>query len=187
MRAILDHLDNIVRPAIREYVAAEKALDSAHAMKNQQMIDEARLDLMRKARTAATELHHLQDFVLHNQSPPLAFADIEAVRKAIRAVCVFARGPVAVGDTDLLRDAADSFKHFHMNRPSSTVVGAGAILSISNGFGEMRYGEQKWSGQEQVTVTTKDGNKYSLLWMIHNTYDAWMKVLGQPQKPIGEF
>jgi hypothetical protein len=115
------------------------------------------------------ELHHLQDFALHNQSPPLAFAHIEGIREAIRAVCVFARGSVTVGDTDLLRDAAESFKHFHMDRPSSTVAGARAIVSISNGFGEMRYGEQKWNGQEEVTVTTKDGNKYSLLWLIHNT------------------
>jgi len=51
----------------------------------------------------------------------------------------------------------------------------------------MRYQEQKHGGKEQVTVQTKDGNKYSLLWIVHNTYDAWMTVLGQPQKPLGDF
>jgi hypothetical protein len=35
MQAILDHLDNIVRPAIREYFAAEEALDAANASKDQ--------------------------------------------------------------------------------------------------------------------------------------------------------
>ena len=85
----------------------------------------------------------MQDFVLHNQSPPIAFADLEAIRKAIRAVCVFARGTIAVQDTELPRDAADALKHVKMDCPSSNVAGASAIVSIGNGYGEMRYGEQK--------------------------------------------
>ena len=32
----------------------------------------------------------------------------------------------------------------------------------------MRYQEQKHGGKEQVTVQTKDGNKYLLLWIVHN-------------------
>jgi hypothetical protein len=35
-------------------------------------------------------------------------------------------------------------------------------------------------------VQTKDGNKYALRWIVHNSYDAWMQVLGQPQKPLGQ-
>jgi hypothetical protein len=31
LQTVLDHLDKIVRPAIRDYVAAEEALDTAHA------------------------------------------------------------------------------------------------------------------------------------------------------------
>jgi hypothetical protein len=187
MQAILHHLANIVRPAIRDYVAAEGALDAARASKDQAAIDAARLDLIRKARTAAVELNHLTDFVLHHQTPPMAFADLAAIRTEIRSVCMFARGPVAVQDTDLLRDAADALKHAVLGRQNSAIAGASAIVSISNGWGEMRYQEQKHGGKEQVTVQTKDGNKYSLLWIIHNTYDAWMTVLGQPQKPLGDF
>jgi hypothetical protein len=187
MQAILDHLDNVVRPAIREYVAAEEALDAANTSKNQATIDATRIEVIRRARTAATELNHLSDFVLNNQTSPMAYADLTAVRTAIRSVCAFARGPTAVQDTHLLRDAADALKHFVLGRPNSSIAGAGAIVSISNGWGEMRYGEQKHGGKEQVTVQTKDGHKYSLLWIVHNTYDAWMKVLAQPQKPLGEF
>jgi hypothetical protein len=50
-----------------------------------------------------------------------------------------------------------------------------------------RYQEQKHGGKEQATVQTKDGNKYSLPWIVHNTYDAWMTVLGQPRIPLGDF
>lgn len=184
MQAILNHLDNIVRPAIREYFAAEEALDAANASKDQAAIDAARLEVIRKARTAAVELNHLTDFVLHNQAPPMAYADLNAIRAATRSVCVFGRGTTAVQDTDLLRDAADALKHAIMNRPNSAIAGAFAIVSIGNGFGEMRYGEQKYGGHEQVTVQTKNGHKYSLLWIVHNTYDAWITLLGQPQKPL---
>ncbi len=100
---------------------------------------------------------------------------------------MFARGPTAVNDTDLLRDAADAIKHFEMKRKNSTVAGAEDVLSMSNGYGEMRYCEQKYGGKEQVSVRTKDGQKYSLLWVIHNSYDAYMKLLGQPERPLGCF
>ena len=73
-----------------------------------------------------------------------------------------------------------------LNRSNSSIAGASAIVSISNGYGEMRYGEQKHGGKEQVTVQTKNGHKYSLLWIVHNSYDAWMRVLGQPQNPLGQ-
>jgi hypothetical protein len=187
MQPILNHLDNIVRPAVRDYVAAESALDAAHIAKDANAIDAARKNVMRRARIATTELHHLQDFVLHNPQSGLSFARIEDIRSALRAACVFGRGTVAVGDTDLLRDTADAFKHHLMTRQNSAVSGAAAIISISNGYGEMRFGEQKWSGIEQVTVTCKNGHKYSLLYIIQNSFDAWMKVLSQPELPMGQY
>ena len=73
MQPILDHLDNIVRPAIREYFAAEQELDAANARGDAQAVADARFEVIRKARTAAVELNHLTDFVLHNQVPPMAF------------------------------------------------------------------------------------------------------------------
>jgi len=88
MQTILDHLANIVRPAIREYVAVEEALDAASASKDRA----ARLDAIRKARTAAVELNHLTDFVLHHKTPPMVFGDLGAIRTAIWSVCMFARG-----------------------------------------------------------------------------------------------
>jgi hypothetical protein len=107
--AVQTHLDNIVRPALREYVAAERALDAANTLNDQALIDEARQEAMRRARTESIELHHLQDVLAANDS---AYPKLEPIRTALRAVCVFARGSVAVDDTDLLRDTADAFKHF---------------------------------------------------------------------------
>jgi hypothetical protein len=116
--------------ALTKYVAAEKALDLANESKDQAAIDAARIEVMQTARNAATVLHHLQDVVMYDTAP--RFVDLEDVRKALRAVCVFGRGPTAIDDTDLLRDAADAFKHFVMTRPSSTVrLFLKALMSIA--------------------------------------------------------
>jgi hypothetical protein len=98
MQTILDHLDNIVLPAIRDYFAAEEALDAANAKGDAQAVADARFEVIRKARTAAVELHHLADFVVNNPAPGATFADLAAARAAIRSVCVFARGTTAVQD-----------------------------------------------------------------------------------------
>ena len=72
LQTVLDHLDKIVRPAIRDYVAAEEALNAAHASKDQTAIAAARDNVMRLARTAAIETHHLQDVILSNLRPQYA-------------------------------------------------------------------------------------------------------------------
>jgi hypothetical protein len=62
-----------------------------------------------------------------------------------------------------------------------------AILSISKGWGEMRYEEQKYGGLEEATVTRNDGNKYAMRWIVQNSYDAWMTVLGLPKTPRWQY
>jgi hypothetical protein len=42
-------------------------------------------------------------------------------------------------------------------------------------------------GQEQVTITRNEGNKHALLWIVQNSYNAWMKVLGLPQTPLWQY
>jgi hypothetical protein len=185
MQAVNHHLDTVVRPALRCYVAAEKALDQAHQAGDQAAVDAARGEVMRTARTAATELHHLADVVLVDTAP--RFANLAAIRQALRAACVFGRSQTPGDDIDLLRDAADAFKHFVLTRPSATIAGAAAIVSIGTGYGEMRYGEQKWSGREQVVIHRINGHKFSMLWVLQNSYDAWMTVLGLPQTRLGEY
>lgn len=189
MQVIIEHLNNVVRPALRAYIAAERGLDAADESKDVGRIEDARQEAMRAARTAAIELNHFQDVVLHNPSPPdLIFTGQEDIRAALRAACVFAREPLAqVDDPDLLRDTTDAFKHFHLDRKNASVAGAQAVVTIENGFGEMRFGEQKFGGAIQVTIRTKDQNKYALLWLIQNTYDAWMKILKQPELPFWEY
>jgi hypothetical protein len=187
MKAILSHIDQTVRPALRAYLNAEKVLTTAQADGDSIALDAARGDVMRTARTAATELHHLADFALHNGPPH--FADISEVRAAVQAKVQFLReskAPVP-DDVTLLRDTAEAFKHFKLNRPSATVTDANAVAAISTGYGVARWGEGKWGGAEQCMVTRKNGDKRAMTSLLQNVFDAWLVLLGEPLAPIGEY
>jgi hypothetical protein len=186
MQAILDHIDTVVRPALRNYSAAEATFTAAHDGAG---VDEALNQVMLTARQAANELHHLADFVFNNPPPGSSFADLGAVRATVQSHVIFLREPAAppFDDVALLRDVADAFKHYKLDRPSATVSGADAIVTLGTGWGKLRWGEGKWGGIEQVIVERKDGDQRALSSILQNVFDAWLKLLGQPLPPINVY
>ena len=187
MRPILEHVERVVRPALRKYLAAERVLTEAVLSRDAIAIDAAREEVKLAARQAAVELHHLTDFVLKEPSASLRFADIAGVRSAVEAKCVFLRTGNPVADLSFLRDIADAFKHHRPDRASATVASSTDIAPLSLGFGEGRFGEGKYGGVEQFMVTKKDGDKRALSSVLQNAFDAWMTLLGQPLLPISEY
>lgn len=186
MQPILDHIANVVRPALRKYLSAEEALTIAIQSGDANAAVAARQEVMLAARQAVDVLHHLSDFVLKEPSL-LSFAKIEDVRAAVGAKCVFLRTTGPVADVMLLRDVADAFKHHRPDRANATVVVSTDVVPIGSGYGQMRYGEGKWGGAEQVVITTKDNNKRALSSVLQNVFDAWMQLLGQSLNPIGQY
>ena len=85
------HIAAVIRPALRKYLAAEKALTESVLSQDVRAIEAAREDVKLAARQAVDVLHHLSDFVLKESSPTLRFAKIEDVRNAVEARCVFLR------------------------------------------------------------------------------------------------
>jgi hypothetical protein len=55
------------------------------------------------------------------------------------------------------------------------------------GFGQMRFGEGKFDGVEQVVITKKDGDMRALTSVLQNVFDAWMTLLKQPLSPISVY
>jgi hypothetical protein len=142
---------------------------------------------MLAARQAVDVLHHLSDFVIKELSPPtLELAKIEDVRRAVDAKCVFFRTTKPVADVWLLRDVADAFKHHRPDR-TTTVMVSTDVVPIGSGWGQLRLGEGKFGGAEQVIVTKKDGDKRALSSVLQDVFDAWMRLLGQPLPPISQF
>ncbi|MDI1345554.1 MAG: hypothetical protein PSV22_15840 [Pseudolabrys sp.] len=150
-------------------------------------IGHARQSAMLAARQAVDVLHHLADFVLKEPSPQLAFSDIDSTRSAVAAKCVYLRTGRRVLDIELLRDIADAFKHHRPDRSSATVRVSTDVVPIGTGWGQMRWGEGKFGGVEQVVVTTIDGDKRALSSILQNVFDAWMTLLGQQLSPIGGY
>lgn len=187
MQPILDHLDNVVRPTIRHYVAADRLF--IEAQKSGDGVDEARHVVMLAARHAAIDLHHLSDFVVNNPAPGATFADLRAARAAVQSHLIFLREPKApyVDDVVLLGDVADAFKHFKLDRPNRTVDGADAIIMTGTGWGKLRFGEGKWGGIEQVIVERKNGDQRAVSSVMLNVFDAWLTLLGQPLPAINEY
>ena len=187
MQPILDHIAAIVRPGLRNYATAEKALTDAQLANDAVAIADARREVILAARQAVDGLHHLADFVFNEPSPALPkFRDLEAVRRTVEAKCIFLREPgVPVKDVTLLRDVAVAFKH---HRPTRGSVGASTdIVPEGVGFGAARFGEGKFDGVEQVMATTENGDKRALSSILQNVFDAWMVCLQQPLLPINEF
>jgi hypothetical protein len=184
MQKIIDRLDRIVRPALRDYAASERALNAAHDSKDQAAIDAARDDVMRKARCAANELHHLADFV---NNPPLgtpSYPDVGPVRLLLNPHCVFLRTTILIDDVQLLRAVSEAFKHFHLDRPSALIKDTNSVIMLGSGWSEMRNGEGKYGGAEQVLVVLKTGEKRALSSILQNVFDAWLTLLGQSLPPF---
>jgi hypothetical protein len=188
MKAVLDHMNGTIRPALRSFVVADAAF--MNAQKAGAGVEEARQAVMLATRQAAIELHHFSDFVLNNPSAPLpAFADLPAIRAVVQDKLIFLREPKApsVDDVRLLHDVADAFKHHKLDRKNATVDGAEAIVMTGTGWGKLRWGEGKWGGAEQVIVERKSGDLRALSSVLQNVFDAWMTVLGQPLPPINQY
>lgn len=186
MQSILNHIAAVIQPALRKYLAAEKALTDALKSTGSSGADTARQDVMLAARQATDVLHHLSDFVHKEPSPGLAFAKIEDVRSAVDAKCVFLRTATPVADVRLLRDVANAFKHHRPDRKTTVQVSTD-VVPIGSGWGQMRWGEGKYGGAEQVVITMQDGDKRALSSVLQNVFDAWMTLLGQPLSPISQY
>ena len=118
---ILDHIAAVIRPALRKYSAAEKALAESVLSQDVRAIEAAREEVKLAARQAGDVLHHLSDFVLKEPSPMLRFAKIEDVRNTVEEDALFSARLIRL---PILADVA----------------------TVSMGFGQMRFGEGKFDG-----------------------------------------
>jgi hypothetical protein len=188
MQVILDHLNGIIRTALRTYLATERELDIANEAGDPAAIREVKGRVKLAARQAVDLLHHFADFVFKEPDPALpAFKNPGDARNAIRPLCVFTRTTTAVDDVSLLMDVADAFKHHRPDRPSATVDVSFAITTSFGGYGELRYGEGKYGGAEQTIVTRKTGERRALSSILQNVFDAWMTYLKQPLPPVSQY
>jgi hypothetical protein len=182
MDPINEQFEAVVLPALAEYLEAEAGLSAALAVSDAAALAAARQLLMRRARTAATELHQFADFAAAESG-----AAIDVIRAAVAAHCTFLRTTNPVTDIALLRDTAEAFKHHQLSRANGTVTGSDAIVGSATGYSMLFYGEGKYGGTEQVVVTAKDKTQRALSSILQNAADAWRRHLGRALPAIGDY
>lgn len=180
-QAIEDQFEAVVLPALAEYRAAEGELSDA-VLRHPERLDAARELVMRRARTAAIELHQLADFAAHETN-----VDVQQLRNDIEQHCVFLRDGAPVADIGLLRDVAEAFKHHKLDRKNARVSASNGMTVHPTGYSSLAFGEGKYGGTEQVIIKANDGKQRALSSILQNATDAWRKHLGRTLPAIGEF
>ena len=129
--------DEFVEPARAEYREAEKGLTSAALGETEAPeIEGPRQLVLRRARTAAVELHQFADRV-HSAAPSWApVGSLPELRAWLQEEhCRFLRSETPVPDVDLLQDLADAFKHVRLSHPpkgrSRVVTQEGAVIRLA--------------------------------------------------------
>jgi hypothetical protein len=185
MQTILDNIEDEVRPSLRKYLAAERVLTDAQLAHDTTGLVAARKEVRLAARQAVDVLHHLADFVFKEAAAPMTFPTLGDARQAVLAHCRFSRTGAPIDDVLLLRDVSVAFKHHIPDY--GTVAISTDIVPADGGFGNLRYGEGKYGGVEQVIVTRVGGERRALSSILQNVFDAWMTLLGQPLPPIRQY
>ena len=190
-KAIIDHIDSVVLPALRKYGHAENNLarvqfDHKFVQKievDASAVEIARKESMLKAVQATNELYHLADFVRKEKLPNLLFGEIKDVSGAIEVKCDLAN------DINLLRDIAEAFKRHRPDEPSATAPVEIGETPISIGFSRMHLKDiaRPILGHfDQVAITNTKGETRPLLSVLQNVLDAWMRLLDQPRLLISD-
>jgi len=174
MKVILDHIDGTVRPVLRKYAAAEKGLTAAN--KAIRPKSHGRRHAGGDAGGTASRRRPASPFRFRPERAGAAASRVPgcgAGARRLRPHCVFLRvSTLPIDDISLLRDVAEAFKHHKPARPSITVASSQHIITIASGWGELRYGEGKNGGDEQVLVIRKDGEKRALSSILQDAFDA---------------
>lgn len=174
-----DFFDAVVAPALAEYRDAEVELTKASLDGDANRLEAALALVFRRARTAAIELHQFTDRVVTEHpawAPALAN---EATRKWLMSNHCSRRPD----DVHVLHDVADAFKHAKLTRQRKDrpwlVASDKAVVSIATGFGELGWGEGKWSGVAQTIIEQPDGRKRALSFVLETAEDAWLRAMGR--------
>ena len=184
-----EHFREIVIPSWQAYLGAERRLSDAIAARDDDLIRRARYDALREGGAASFYLHHFAEIVARAEPPwlPAGTVTAEQIWLWVGRQCLMLRTAEPVADVALLGDVADALKHAILTRRllRREVQENDEVLAIGSGYGELRYGEGKFGGVDQVLVLAKSG-KRALSSILQNVIDAWRRAAGIGLPAIGE-
>ena len=158
-----EHFYEIVIPAWQAYLTAECRLTDAINANNEEASKRAGYDALREGGAATIYLHHFAEIVMRAR-PNWLLGGISSARELRRWVsshCTMLRTDQRVHDVHLCGDVADALKHAILTRDldARQIRENDAVLVLSNGFGELSWGEGKYGGTQQVIVVANSGDR----------------------------
>jgi hypothetical protein len=195
MSEIESHFEDIVVRSWVNYIKCEKALSRAHAEGDTVEVDEARKEVVLSARSACIEMHQFVDTICAQKADPPAWLPedvktLDEIRRAVSGHCRMLRQNELCADVDVLHDIADAFKHSILIRPRKGrehwVKNSKCSVVIASGFGELRFGEGKFGGVQQLIVRLDNGQSRALSSVLQNVIDAWRRFMGQELPDFSE-
>ena len=181
------HFLEIVIPAWQAYLSAENRLSEALHGSDDQQLDRARFDSLREAGAATFYAHHFAEIVLRARPfwLPRNITKAKEIRHWLNARCTMLRTEEPISDVYLLGDVANALKHAILTQfPGRDVHENDEVLVVASGYGQLRFGEGKFGGVEQVLVLAKSGTRV-LSSVLQNVIDAWRFAAGIELPAIG--
>lgn len=184
-----EHFREIVVPAWQTYLGAEQRLTEAIQAKNPDRIVRARYDALREGGAAVFYIHHFAEVVLRARPRwlPIEVTTSGETWEWLAPHCTMLRTDEVVPDVSLLGSVADALKHAVLTRrvKEREIQENDAVLVVRSGYGQLRYGEGKYGGAEQVLVLAKSGAR-ALTSILQNVVDAWRRAAGVELPAIGD-
>ena len=165
---LLEDFRSLVIPALTEYSLAEAEVSCG--------IPEAEKAVLRRARTAAIELHQFAERVFH--TAPEWLPNVRDENK-FREWLGREIAPERCNDFALLGDVADGFKHFELRRQTAQINGSESVVLRSIPYGSGAYGAGKYGGNDQIVVELNDGTLRPASTIMLSVCNVWLKLFGQ--------
>lgn len=163
------HFNEIIYPAIDDYLAAEDALTAATV--SGEGLEAAKYKALRLGAAAAISLHHFSDVLAHR--PPENLPDFEGDVGIVRTWLA----GFGTNEIGILRDTADALKHAVLDpNRQRDVQHSGLVLTTQRGYGMGHFGEGKFSGVEEVWILANSGMR-PLTAVLKSVRDAWLAAL----------
>jgi hypothetical protein len=183
-----EHFYEIVIPAWQAYLTAEGRLTDAIDSSNDDASRRAGYDALREAGAATIYLHHFADVVVRAQ-PDWLLPELRLpgdLRRWVSGYCTMLRTEEHVADVGLCGDVADALKHAILTRNVNVrqIRENDAVLTLGSGHGELRYGEGKYGGTQQVLVLANSSTR-ALSSALQNVIDAWRRAAGLDLPEVG--
>ena len=177
------HFKKIILASLDEFLDVEKKYVQLQNNRGAlEEIEKVKFEVIRRARSAAIELHHFSELVLATQ-PNLILdtsdtQSLNTLKSKLKVLhCQMKPQSNSIQEIDLLCDVADAFKHFELRKDDRTIKNSDDVQLIYIAWGNGVYGEGYYGGFNQVIVKSRSFSVRVLSSVLKKIAQTWCSIL----------